>query len=92
MRAQFFSRHNPTPERMPQTAGNMYMSEIAMKNTLKRIGEPGNWFARGTGAKTITANIKIPITNVSADPSSDRIAITVTPTERFMAIPLVLQS
>jgi hypothetical protein len=61
------------------------MSELPKRITRKSIGEPGNRFDWRLGAIAIATNITVPITNVSADPSSDKIAITVTPAERFMS-------
>jgi hypothetical protein len=53
--------------------------------TLKITGEPKKGFERDVGAKATTARSATPITNVNADPISDRIAMRVTPGERFMA-------
>src|ERR1700733_13581398 len=63
MRAQYFSRHRPIPVNMPHTAGNRYTSATDNRMTLKRIGGTGNWLEPGTGAKAITASMKIPIAN-----------------------------
>src|ERR1700687_6032397 len=84
-RAQFFSRHKPIPVTMPQTAGSRYVSEAKTSRTLKKDGEPGNGFVWDTGAMIIINSMRIPMANVNIDPSSDKITITVTPTERFMA-------
>jgi hypothetical protein len=85
IRAQFFSRHRPIPVRMPQTAGSKYISDVARRITRKSTGEPGNSPDSWVGASAIATNITIPIRNVNADPRSARIAITVTPGERFMS-------
>src|SRR6266446_8364135 len=85
MRDHSFSRNRPMPVAMPQTAGRMYTRPAINIIDLKAIGEPGIWLALDVGTSNGTNIMMMPSRSMIADPSRDKIAIIVTPIERFMA-------
>ncbi len=84
MRAQFLSLHKPMAVATPQVAGSKYTRDAAAISALNVAGEPGNCGVWPFGTKTVTANNRSPIANVSREPIRDRIETTVTPVERVI--------
>ena len=91
MRAHSFNRNKPMPVAIPQAAGSMYMSAAPNIMILKTCGEKGEFAVLPAGAINGSAIMKAPINNVSSEPSSDRIAMTVTPIERLKEVSLKIR-